>query len=93
MPKINVTAKEFADFSLIFLLNKILNPEDFVSGYEDFDDFADMLSNKGLKSLLLKYYLGLNSNMRVKYKRIKDVFEGNVDNNYVINISNKGGDE
>ena len=88
MPKINVTPKEFADFSLIFLLNKILKPDEVVDGYEEFDEFGDTLTKKGMRSILLKYYLGLESNMRVKYKRIKDVFEGD-DGSYIININNK----
>ena len=37
MAKINVTPEEYADVSIAFLLDKLLYPEDVVSGNERFN--------------------------------------------------------
>jgi len=66
--KINVTPEEFADVVCIFLLQKLLYPDEVVFGNPEFNKLMDTMNNKGMRSQLLNYYLNLPSSTRVKYK-------------------------
>ena len=86
MSKINVTANEFADIVVSFLLDKLLNPDEVIPSNEDFDKYMEKMKLKGMKSVSLTYYLGLDTNLRVAYKRIKSVFEDDKSGSSVIYI-------
>jgi hypothetical protein len=86
MSKINVTANEFADIVVSFLLDKLLNPDEVIPSNEDFDKYMEKMKLKGMKSVSLTYYLNLNTNLRVAYKRIKSVFEDDKSGSSVIYI-------
>jgi len=74
MAKINVTRQEFADLVVAFLFDKLLHPEEVVPDDLKFNDLVESMRGKGLRSLFMNYYLDMDPKMRVKYKRIKDVF-------------------
>lgn len=76
MATINLTPKQFGDFTVSFLLDKILHPDEVVPGDEDFDKFIDSIKSKGAKSALTQYYVQMDSQSRLNYKRVKDVFDG-----------------
>jgi hypothetical protein len=76
MATINVTPKQFADLSVSFLLDKILHPDEVVSGNKEFDEFTASIKGKGMKSALTQYYIKMDSQSRLDYKRIKDIFDG-----------------
>ena len=76
MATINVTPKQFADLTVSFLLDKILHPDEVVSGDEEFDKFTTSIKGKGMKSALTQYYVKMDSQSRLDYKRIKDIFDG-----------------
>lgn len=86
MAKVNVTADEFADIVVAFLLDKLLNPEDIIPTNKEFDKYMEKMKLKGMKSVSLTYYLDLDTNLRVAYKRIKDTFEAGKSKNSTIYI-------
>lgn len=73
--RLNLSPNEFADLVASFLFDKLLYPDKVVSNNKMFNELMEKLSGKGAKSLLMSYYLNLNSNSRLDYKRIKDVFK------------------
>jgi hypothetical protein len=76
MAIVNVTPGEFGDFVMVYLLDKVLHPDEVSKGNELFDDAIKELTARGAKPTLTKYYLNVPSQMRFDYRRIKDVFEG-----------------
>lgn len=84
--KINVTPEEFQDVVVAFLFDKLLHPEDIVPDNEKFNKLAKIMSNKGMKSRLMSYYLDMDVRNRVQYKRIKNIFDGTTSSTAVINI-------
>lgn len=74
MSQISVDPEEYADVVMAFLLDAIR--EDLLTENERFDKFITHLEKTGgLKSLLFKIYMEMDSNTRIKYKRIKRVFD------------------
>ena len=87
MSKVNVTNKTYPNIAVIaYLFDKLLHPEEVSVGNELFDKFADQLRRKGFLPLIRDYYLRMDSNDRMKYKYIKDAFEGVSTSNAVIQI-------
>ncbi len=74
MSQIHVEADEFADIVMLFLQESMR--EDMIKGNPRYDSFIDKLEKKGFKTILLNNYLKMDADTRVKYKRIKDVFDG-----------------
>lgn len=87
--KITVNSREFADLVLIFLYDKMINEDTILPDYDRFNEISETLKNKGMRSILMHYYLGLDSQMRLKYKRIKESFEDKYKNSF-ITINNIG---
>lgn len=73
MATLNLTSKEFADVAMVWLFDQVMNPEQVTN--EDLKDFIEKHSSK-LKTPLLKYYLGTDSEVRLRYRRIGGVFDG-----------------
>ena len=87
MSKVNVTNKTYPNIAVIaYLFDKLLHPEEISVGNELFDKFADQLKRKGFLPLIRDYYLSMDAQDRIKYKYIKDAFEGFTTSNAVINI-------
>lgn len=76
MATVNVTPGEFGDIVMIYLLDKVLHPDEVSKGNERFDETIDLLKRRGLKAPLTKYYLDAPTEQRFNYKRIKDTLEG-----------------
>lgn len=76
MPTLHLKSSEFADIVACFLLDKLTNPADVIpiEINENFDDLSVIMQNKGMRAVLLKYYMTMNPQMRIQYKMIKDVF-------------------
>jgi hypothetical protein len=89
MSKINVTPNEFADLVAIFLFDKSLHPNEVVPNNVKFNELTDAMRGKGMKPLLMNYYMDLDANMRTDYKRIKDTLDGTSTDTAVINIKEK----
>ncbi len=73
--KINLTSEDFADFTITFLLDKMLNPGTVVTGNDDFNKLMDDMTSRGMKSILLRYYLNLSAPSKTNYKRSKKTFQ------------------
>ena len=87
MSKINVTNKTFPNIAVIaFLFDKLLHRDEVSVGNELFEKFVDQLKQKGFLPLIRDYYLKMDPQDRLKYKLIKDAFEGVTTSNNVINI-------
>lgn len=82
--KINLSADEFGDIVTAFILDKLLHPEDVIPYNKHFNDYAEDLRLKGMKPLSLKYYLDMDSQLRIYYKRIKNTFDKEETNKQAI---------
>ena len=73
MATLNLNNKEFANLVIIFLLDSITNPEQATS-----ENLLNFLNKHGstIKPALLKQYLNMDSEIRLKYRRISGVFSG-----------------
>ena len=87
MTTLNLTPKEYADLTVSFLLDKMLHPDEVVSGNENFNKLAEKFKNLGLKPHLTKYYIDMDSMARMNYKRIKDAFDESNDNPQTIKVN------
>lgn len=77
MPRLNVKTTEFADIVCCFLLDKMNNSDTVLplnAGNENFEDFIEVMKHKGLRSVLLTYYMHMDPQTRVRYRLIRDVF-------------------
>ena len=88
MANINITPDKFADIALMFLSDKIINPE-IAKGNKNFDDFISENGTR-IKAALLKYYLDTSSRQRVQYKRIRGIFDGTDKSRHQIRIVPSG---
>ena len=73
MATLNLTATEFADIGMIWLFDQVMNPEQIQNN--DMKEFIERYGIK-IKTPLMKYYLDSGSEPRLKYKRIKGIFDG-----------------
>lgn len=79
MAKITVTGGDFANIVMLFLYDKLRNPDQIVEAdiNEIFNAFVEVLMRRGLKAPLLQCYIDMNPQLRVKYRLIRDVFIDN----------------
>ncbi len=89
MASINITSNEFANLVVLFLLDKVANPDEVVPNNDMFNEFIEKVGNK-IKPQLVQYFLSLDAYSRVQYKRIQPplVKDGNKQT-YTISIQNK----
>jgi len=73
MATLNLTSSEFADIAMIYLFDQVMNPDQIQN--ENFKEFVNSHRSK-IRTPLMKYYLDSTSEERVRYKRIKGVFNG-----------------
>ena len=86
MGKINISPSQFEDVIVAFLLDKMIHPEEIAPSNIEFTKLIDDMKGKGMKSKLLQYYLKMDSNLRLYYKRIKPSLEIGATSNSVVNI-------
>ena len=88
--KLTVTGKEFADVIACFLKDKLVNPDIILEEdiAEEFNALSEIMLRKGMKTMLVRYYLNMNPTLRVKYKKIRDIFIKDKSlNNVIIEIN------
>lgn len=78
MTQLHLTPEEFATFTLIFLMDKVVNPENIVNKNDRFNSFIEKNSSR-LQPILMKYYLSSDAAERLNYRRVKDIFETTAD--------------
>jgi len=87
MPKITETPEQFFDIVLLFLYDMIVNSENSVIKREDLLDMVEKLKKRGMKPQLMKHRLSLKSNLRIDYKRIKEIFYNPKSPAMIVNIN------
>ena len=92
MSKVNVTSSEFCDLIIAFFLDKCLHPDEVVFENKNFDKFMLKMAGKGIKSVLLQYYLSMSSETRVKYKRLRKTLTEAASEGTIINVKSVGKD-
>jgi len=75
MATIKIKNNEFPDLIIMYLMDYLMDNK-FEKENETFDAFIEKLSKNGIKPQLLKYYIGLDSIKKSKFKEIKGVFSG-----------------
>lgn len=89
MASINIDSDEFANLVVLFLLDKVANPDEVVPSNEMFNTFIEKTGLK-MKPQLVNYYLSLDSLSRVQYKRIRPpLLKDGSKQSYTITIQNK----
>jgi hypothetical protein len=73
MPTLNLTNDEFADIAMIWLFDHVMNPDQTEN--EKLKTFLSQHSSK-IKTPLMKFYLDSDGETRLRYKRIKGIFDG-----------------
>lgn len=90
MSQINVSPDEFADIIICFLLDNFRSENTtLLPDNELWTEFVSLLERRGLEPQTLRYYMKLDANTRVSYKRIKGSFESGNNETSRINISAK----
>jgi len=74
MGKILTSPDEFFDIIMIFLYDIMSNKDTTILKGEEREKIIDAIEKRGLRTILMQYYLYLDSEKRLKYKRIKDLF-------------------
>lgn len=87
--KINITPEEFPDIVAMFLLEKMLKPEDVIPSNEAFSTLVNALEGKGAKAPLMAYYWETPSSSRANFKRLSPVFEKKTTQTFGINITGR----
>lgn len=77
MSQINLTPEEFPDFVVAFIMDNFKN-EELLRDNPLWAEYVKNLKSKGVEAHTIKYYLHMDSETRLKYKRIAKVFSGEV---------------
>ena len=86
MASIQTNKEEYADITIAFLLDMILNPDEMMDTNERFNDMIDLMNRRGLKPFLLHYYMGSPSKSRSKWKQLRKNFIKGKSSSGSINI-------
>ena len=76
MPKITVTSSQFTDIVACFLNEQMIRPDESVPIliHQDWNDLMTVMNRRGMKTILLQYYMSMDPLSRIRWKMIKDVF-------------------
>jgi hypothetical protein len=88
--KLNLTPKEYSDFTAIYLLDYIINEDEFALN-DAFAELMDNLKGKGAKSVLLRYYLNLPASLRMQYRRVRGSLIGKKPGDTLLKIEKERG--
>lgn len=74
--KLTLNATEFADLVACFLYSQVTNPDESVpvALSKEWAEFVQVMNRKGMRSILLQYYLGTNPQIRVRWNMIRKTF-------------------
>ena len=76
MFRLNIKKEKFGDIIVLILFDKLFDPG-FVSESKLFNEIANRLDKKGLKSILFQYYFDVDPNIRSRYKMFKKMIQNN----------------
>jgi hypothetical protein len=74
--KLTLSSAEFSHLVICFLYAQLTNPEESVPVALDkeWGEFINVLDRKGMKGILLKYYLGTDPQIRIRWNMIRKTF-------------------
>ena len=87
MSQIKLTPDEVPDFVVAFIMDNFKN-EQLREDNPLWKAYMENLESKGVESHTVKYYLHMDSDTRLKYKRIAKVFSGEVDSAKIVITKN-----
>jgi len=76
MAKLDLTPEQFGDYISALMLDKMINMDDVMSNNEEFTELMKDFKGMGGKSKLMKMYLDMPSEMRMKYKWTRKTLTG-----------------
>ena len=86
--RINTSPDEFADFIMLFLLDALTNKNmQIMKTNPRFKALVDKMNNLGIKSPLMMLFFGINGDLRIKYKQMRDTFDKKTSVQHGINIT------
>ena len=83
MSQINLTPDEVPDFIVAFLMDNFKNDK-LLEENPLWAKYVENLKAKGIEAHTVKYYLAMDSQTRLKYKRIAKVFSGEIDSAKIV---------
>lgn len=86
MAKLDLTPEQFADYIVALMLDKIINMDDVISENKEFTELMEDFKGIGAKSKLMKVYLNMPSEIRMKYKWTRETLTGESNVIHVIRI-------
>ena len=86
--RINITPEEFARIVMIYLLDKVNNPDEIYPEGEDFDKIVEDLQK--VKSSLTRFYLDADIDSKIYYKRLRGLMKkDNTTERFTIQVQRK----
>ena len=86
--RINITPEEFARIVMIYLLDKVNNPDEVYPEGEDFDKIVEDLQK--VKSSLTRFYLDADIDSKIYYKRLRGLMKkDNTTERFTIQVQRK----
>ena len=83
MSTINLTPEEVPDFVVAFLMDNFKN-EELLRDNILWAKYMDNLKSKGIEAQTVLYYLHMDSETRLKYKRISKIFDGKIQSAKIV---------
>lgn len=86
MAKLDLTPEQFGDYISALMLDKMINMDDVMSNNEEFTELMKSFKSMGGKSSLMKMYLDMPSDMRMKYKWTRNTLTGKSNSTQTIRL-------
>jgi len=83
MYRLNVKKHKFGDIIILILFDKLFD-QNYIEESPLFNELAETLNKKGMKSFLFQWYFSVDPNIRSRYKQFKKMIKNN---NVSINIT------
>ena len=86
--KLTLSSSDFCDLVVLFLYDMVTHKDKTVPVHlnQDWAEFLEVLTRKGMRSPLLQYYLSVQPQMRIRYNLLKDAFYPKPQGNGYIEI-------
>jgi len=86
MAKLDLTPEQFADYISALMFDKMINMDKLISNNKEFTELMEDFKGMGGKSKLMKMYLDMPSEMRMKYKWTKKTLTGESNQIHTIRL-------
>lgn len=83
MSQVTLTPEEVPDFVVAFLMDNFKN-EELLRTNVLWAKYVENMKSKGIEAQTMLYYLHMDSETRLKYKRISKVFDGKIQSAKIV---------